>query len=325
MNHLTRRELLGSVASGIALTSLTGLAGRSYAASAGKGFFERTQLPIGLQLYTVGEDFKRDLEGTLRTIAAIGFKTVELAGYQGHTPRQLRQAFDRAGLSCTSAHVPGRPFGPDVSLSSDLDRLAEEAHILGVATIVMPLFYIPDRFTLSPPADGKFPAWISALARQMTVADWIFNAEFLNEKGAALQRHGLQLAYHNHNLEFTPIQGATAYDILLRRTDPSLVKLEMDAGWVAAAGHDPVSLVKAHPGRFHLMHVKDIARATKPNFALEQLPANLGAGVINWEGLLPAAYRSGVREFFLEREAPFAVPPLEAIRTDFAYLHTLVA
>ena len=323
MFDLTRRGLVSAV--GLAAMGLpgTGLA-------AAQPFFARTGLPIGLQLYTLADQAKADLEGTLRAVAAIGFKTVELAGYVGRTPAQLRAALDAAGLSTPSAHVQVQAQSGESSLDGDLSRLADEAHILGVKRIVMPIFYTPERFDLKPRAGEAFGQTLGRIGGAMTADDWKFNADFLNAKGAVLAKAGLKLAYHNHNPEFRPLAdgkpGArTGYEILLAQTDPALVGFEMDAGWVAAAGQDPFALLKAHPGRFVAMHVKDIKATTTPNFVFVQNPTEVGSGMIDWRRLLPAAHAAGVRDFFVEQEPPFAHSRLESVGISYGYLAGLRA
>ena len=117
----------------------------------------------------------------------------------------------------------------------------------------------------------------------------------------------------------------TGLDILLKNTDPALVQFEMDVGWVVAAGADPFALMKANPGRFKQMHVKDVKATTRPNFAFEQDPTEVGSGIIDWKKLLPAAYAHGVHGFFVEQEAPYEKPRLEAIRISCDYLNSVVA
>ncbi|WP_426009346.1 sugar phosphate isomerase/epimerase family protein [Caulobacter sp. DWR2-3-1b2] len=323
MLDLTRRGLVGAIGLGAVTLPGVGLA-------AAQPFFARTGLPIGLQLYTLADQAKADLEGTLRAVAAIGFKTIELAGYQGRTPAQLRAAMDAVGLSTPSAHVQVQAQGGESSLDGDLSRLADEAHILGVKRIVMPIFYTPARFDLKPRSGEAFGQVLGRIGGAMTADDWSFNADFLNAKGAVLAKSGLRLAYHNHNPEFRLLAdgkpGArTGYEILLARTDPTLVEFEMDAGWVAAAGQDPFALLKAHPGRFTAMHVKDIKATTKPNFVFVQDPTEVGSGMIDWTRLLPAAYAAGVRDFFVEQEPPFAHSRLESVGVSYGYLAGLRA
>ena len=112
--------------------------------------------------------------------------------------------------------------------------------------------------------------------------------------------------------------------ILLKEADPAL-QFEMDAGWVVAAGQDPFALLKAHPKRFRQMHVKDVKASTKPNFALQQDPTEVGTGIIDWKRLLPAAHAAGVEGFFVEQEPPFTRPRIEAARLCADYLLKLEA
>ncbi|CAN5192880.1 sugar phosphate isomerase/epimerase [soil metagenome] len=325
MIELSRRRLIGA---GAASFGAMALAGSSQAEAL--PFFARTGLPIGLQLYTLADQAKGDLEGTLKAVASIGFKTIELAGYAGRAPAEFRQALDAVGLSAPSAHVQVQAQGGESSLDGDLSRLADEAHILGVKMIVMPIFYAPERFDLKPRAGEAFGQRLGRIGGAMTADDWKFNADFLNTKGAVLKKSGLQLAYHNHNAEFSPLAGGkpgarNGYEILLARTDPALVSFEMDAGWVSAAGHDPFALLKDHPGRFVAMHVKDIKATTKPNFVFVQDPTEVGSGMIDWKRLLPAAHAAGVRDFFVEQEPPFAHSRLESVGISFDYLSKLRA
>lgn len=293
-------------------------------AMAAEPFFRRVGLPIGIQLYTLGPDLAKDLDAQLATLAAIGFRTVELAGLLDRTPRDLRAAFDRAGLTCPSAHVPGRGR-PDWGLNGDLDKLGDSLAILGVKTAVMPSHYAPDRFA-SGPAAGETPADFTRRARAgMTADDWKMNADFLNAKAAVLKRSGIATGYHNHAYEFAPIGATNGLEILLANTDPALVTFELDVGWVAAAGVDPVAFFAKHKGRFKLMHVKDLKGPIRPNFVNGMEPTELGSGVLDWAKILPAAYASGVRGFFYEQEPPFARPRLEAAKISHDYISRVVA
>src|SRR3546814_10532471 len=103
----------------------------------------------------------------------------------------------------------------------------------------------------------------------MTADDWKRYAETLNKTAAALKPHGLRIAHHNHNLEFNPVGDTTGFDLIVEHTDPALVAFEIDTGWVAAAGHDPIATLKRYPGRFRLIHMKDIASETVPNYAFK--------------------------------------------------------
>jgi sugar phosphate isomerase/epimerase len=306
---LSRRGLLAAGAAAL------GAAYGGLAKAAEKPFFQRRDLPVGIQLYTLGPDLQKDLDAQLATVARIGFKSVELAGYLGRTPAELRAAFDKAGLVCPSAHIPPKgASGP--SFSGDLAKLADELHVIGVKAAIMPILYIPDRLG---------GADLRQAGAQMTADDWKWNADFLNEKAAVLKKAGIVSGYHNHNFEFAPLGETTGMEILLKGTDPNLVTFEMDAGWVTAAGQDPFALLKKHPGRFTQMHVKDIKATTKANFELRQDPTEVGSGMIAWPKLLVAAYEAGIRGFYYEQEPPFAHPRLESAKISFDYLASVAA
>ncbi|WP_293904128.1 sugar phosphate isomerase/epimerase [Phenylobacterium sp.] len=308
-----RRSFL---AAGLAAMSATG-------ASAAQPFFKRHGLPLGIQLYTLGPDAVKDLDGTLSAVAAIGYKQVELAGFLGRTPAEMRAALDRAGLACVSAHIQGRAAGPDGGLDGDLDKLAAGLKTIGVQTAVMPSLYVPKRFSIN--AGEGFGAYLRRMAGELTADDWKMNADFLNQKGAALKAHGIRTGYHNHNFEFSPLGATNGLEILLKNTDPALVTFEMDIGWVAAAGADPLALLRAHKGRFSMAHVKDIKADTTPNFALAMDPAEIGSGKLDWKTLLPTAYAAGVRGFYVEQEPPFTRPRIEAAKISYDYLASVVA
>jgi sugar phosphate isomerase/epimerase len=294
------------------------------ALAAKEAFFMRTKLPIGLQLYTLGPGLAADLDNQLGQVAKIGYRTVELAGYLGKTPTELRAAFDKAGLSATSSHVQGRASGSDPSLQ-DVDRLVADGNVIGIKKFVLPMFPIPTHIDMTPKPGDDRRAVLARLSEQMTLDDWKATADLLNTAGAKIQKAGMSLGYHNHNVEFAPSAGTTGMDYLLKNTDPKLVHFEMDVGWVVAAGQDPLALMKAHPGRFTQMHVKDVLATTKPNFVFQQDPTEIGSGIIDWKTLMPAAYAAGIRDYFVEQEPPFAKPRLEAIKVSFDYLNALVA
>jgi sugar phosphate isomerase/epimerase len=317
MVRVSRRELLIGGGSLLAL--------KAVGAASNRTFFQRTRLPVGIQLYTVSDDLKRDFDGTLMAISKIGYRAVEPAGLFDRSPADWRRSLDRAQLTCPSTHVGARPFSGGVSLSDDLGALAQGAHVMGIGTIICPSFYIPDRLSQEPVPGESGADRLVRLGTSMTVDDWKWNADFLNTKAVALARLGLRFAYHNHNLEFAPLGNTTAFALLVENTDPKLVGFEMDAGWVAAAGIDPAALLAKYPGRFTAMHVKDIKASTKPNFHLHIDPCEIGQGVIDWKSLLPKAYAANVRQFYVEQEPPYARPPLESVAISFDFLNALIA
>jgi len=306
---LNRRGLL--VAAGAAL----GAAAVSGPAAAAP-FFASRRLPIGIQLYTLGPDVAKDLDGVLGQVAKIGYRTVELAGLYGRTPADFKAALDRAGLVATSAHVQARGAG---SLEGDLSQVADMLGTLGVKNAVMPSPYVPDRAAEVAKGLTGGDFYRKAMGA-LTADDYRFNADFLNEKAAVLERSGVAVGYHNHNFELAPQGDTTGLDILLSRTDPALVTFEADVGWISAAGVDPATFLGKHKGRFSLMHVKDVKPATQTNYELRMDPTEVGSGRLDWRTLLPAAHAAGVRHFYVEQEPPFERPRIEAAKISHDFL-----
>lgn len=318
---LSRRAFLGTAAAVSCMAATAGLT----APPRRRGFFASHDLPIGLQLYTLGEAPYHDLDGTLQAVAKIGYRTVEGVGFMKRTATELRAALDRAGLSCPSTHVPLQADGSGgPSLAGDLGPLAADMHRLGVEYVIVPIFAVPRRFGVARKGEDGL-AFLSRAGKEMAADDWRRLAAQLNDKGAALKREGLKLGYHNHNVEFTRHGSKTALDLLLGNTEPGLVWFEMDVGWVAAGGADPIPLLRAHPHRFRLMHVKDLKPSTVPNSAFRMDPAVVGSGSLDWRAILPVGYEAGVRYYYVEQEPPFAEPRLEAARADYDYLARLPA
>jgi sugar phosphate isomerase/epimerase len=315
MPKLSRRDFL------VAATLLG--SAHAIGATPAQPFFRRTGLPIGLQLYTVGDDLRRDFDGTLAAVSKIGYQAVELAGLAEHTVAEWRQSLDRAQLKCPSMHVS--PHSKSSVSLDELGPLAEAAHALGIGTIVCPMFNIPERFSLTPLPGETGGTMAARLGASMTPDDWKWNADYFNKKAAGLKPYGLRFAYHNHNVELGPLGSSTGLAELIQNTDPTLVTFQMDAGWVVAAGADPVALLSAHPGRFSAMHVKDVKAGTLPNSSLQMDPCEVGQGIIDWKTLLAKAYQGNVRQFYVEQEPPFSKPRLESVGISFAYLNALVA
>lgn len=313
MFKMDRRRLIGS-AGLLGVAALTG--GTAIAASGrGKPFFAPGDKRLGVQLYALAPELDADFDGTLAKLRKLGIRSVETAGFHNRTAAQVRAAFDRAALVCSSAHIPATPFGNGPSLSGDLDALARDMHTIGVTDVVMPLALVPRPIT----SLAEFRAMTAAL----NMDDWHRTAAFLNKVARELHKRDLATSYHNHNFEFVRHDGATGFDVLLNETDRALVSFEMDAGWVAAAGIDPAALLRAHPTRFTQMHVKDIKAATPGNGATEMLPAEVGSGVMHWPAILAAANAAGVRRYYIEQEPPYVGPRIDAIAKSTAYLRSV--
>ncbi len=309
---LSRRAVLGG--------TLALLAGSAAARPhARNGFFARHKVPIGIQLYTVADLARADLPGTLRALGRMGYGAVELAGLLGHAPRDWQHMLARAGLKARSAHVAFD--GDAINLGEGAARVADALAPIGIRTAVMS--FPPPIAGLERGKEEDFFVYAARLAQQTTLDDWRRIAGVLNAKGKVLAGGGLRIAYHNHNIELAPKGETCALEVLLRETDPALVDFELDAGWVAAAGHDPADWLARHPGRFRMIHIKDLAARAAPDYALQMDAREIGQGRLDWSRILPSAWAGGVRRYFVEQEPPFPDGRLAAAQRNAAYLRHL--
>jgi sugar phosphate isomerase/epimerase len=295
------------------------------AASGGPSFFQRTGRSIGLQLYTLGEDVGTDLAATFARVGEIGYRDIELPNLYGQSPKDIATAAANAGLSISSLHLAVSTQGqaPGLSLASDPAEIADSLSALGAKRAVLPIMIFPDNFR---PEKGETVQ--QAIGRSVHAAGedlWKRTAALLNDRAAALKPHGIRLGYHNHNMEFAPIGKTTGWDILITECDQNLVDFEVDIGWVATAGRDPVAILEQLKGRVTQLHVKDVGASNTPNYNLTMVPAEIGSGTLDWTKILPAAHAAGVKHFYVEQEPPFAIPRMDAVAKSYAYLAQLRA
>ncbi len=323
MTPITRRRLIQRLGAAGVVAPVA--AACQTPAMKSQAFFQNRNLPIGIQLYTLADMLRENPEAAVSGVAEIGYQTVEIPSYLGKSPTDLRALFDANNLRCTAAHVGMRPgTAEEPGLFGDVDKLSADMHTLGVTNVYAPSMAIPAGIGISP-REGEGYAFISRVAQAMGEDHWKRMAEQLNDIGQKLASNAIAFGYHNHNYEFARIGERTGFEMLLAETDPGYVSFELDVGWAAAAGHDPTALFKQDPGRYTAIHMKDIQPSTQPNIALKMSPTEVGSGALDWKTLLPAAYESGVRHFFLEQEPPFKATRLDAARIGFNYLNTLEA
>ncbi|HEX4168923.1 MAG TPA: sugar phosphate isomerase/epimerase [Bryobacteraceae bacterium] len=286
-------------------------------------------LPIGLQLYTVGAEMDKDPFGTLKRVASIGYKEVELSPLSKTPAKDLLKALHDNGLANPSGHF----MVPDLlsSLQKNIDAAKEFGQDYMVITV--PWVADPSRFNKS--SGGDQMAFVLAMLNGLTLDDWKWNAEQFNKIGEQTKKAGLQLGYHNHNFEFKAYssgtrEAVTGYDEFIRLTDPELVKLELDCGWMTVAGKDPVAYLAKYPDRYRLLHIKDFRKGFTPRTTLMDkdpgvpVPAELGRGAIDYHRIFAAAEKVKIRAMYVEQEPPFTeMPALEAIQVDYEYLHKL--
>jgi sugar phosphate isomerase/epimerase len=257
---------------------------------------------VGVQLYTVRDQMKADFEGTLAKVASIGYKEVEFAGYFGRTPQQVRALLEKNGLRSPSCHVDYDQLTPE-----KWPAQIESAKIVGQHYIVNP--------------------WIPEELRK-TQDDWKRAAHTFNRAGDEAQKAGLQFAYHNHWFEFLPLEGKLPYDMLLEQCDKELVKMELDLCWITVGGGDPIKYFNRYPGRFPLVHVKDVKRVPPVTAAGSQDfgssmndMTEVGSGIIDWKKIFAQSELAGIRHYIVEHDHP--KEPFESIRTSYEYLNKL--
>jgi sugar phosphate isomerase/epimerase len=300
MGSLTRRKFLIRSAGVCAAASTPGLISRAaYANPMGR--------PIGIQLYTVNSALQENPAGTLKAVKEIGFGEVETAGFGKLTAKEFRRLLDDNGLACPSAH-----------LAFDLENLGptfESAHALGIHYVTSAGL----RGSLRPPVTGPDTG--------MTLDQAKRTADLANKIGERAKQAGFQYAYHNHNVEFVDQGGTIGYDILLRETDPDLVKFEIDCGWMVLGGRNPIDYFKKYPKRFPMIHVKDFLPpgGKGSDGGIGDHPgAELGSGIIDYRPIFAAAEKAGLRHYFAEQEGPFVrMSQLDAARQAYAYLHSM--
>jgi sugar phosphate isomerase/epimerase len=266
--------------------------------------------PVGIQLYAVKDVLQSDPAGTLKALRTIGYGEVETAGFAGLSARQFHALLEEAGLGAPSAHLG---FDPD-----KLGAAFDDAHALGARYAASGSLRALVQHDLPPGATDA----------GMTLEEAKRTAELANRIGEQARRVGLQYVYHNHDFEFADQgDGAIGYDLLLKETDPQLVKFEIDCGWMTLGGRDPRAYFARYPHRFPMIHVKDFLPAPREPRAPDAPAhpgAELGHGMIDYRPILVAAEKAGLKHYFAEQEGPFSrMSQLEAARQACEYLRNL--
>ena len=226
---------------------------------------------IALQLYTVRERSASDFLGTLRAVADVGYRAVELAGYYDVPIDELRTALDEYGLRAVASHVRLDAW------TENAEQAIADLQTLGCEYAVVPW--------LPPEMRGN-----AALTRDLATS--------FNTWGALARDAGLGFAYHNHDFEFAQMNGGTMMDVLTTETDPALVGLELDVYWAQFAGYDAVDLLHKYDGRVPLLHVKEMGSGP------DRADAPFGEGIIAWEPIFAAADAAGTRWYIVEQDTP---------------------
>jgi sugar phosphate isomerase/epimerase len=268
------------------------------------GMFNFNHSYIGLQLYTVRDAMQKDPVATLAKVAAVGYNSVECAGYTadkgfyGMDAKTFAALLKKNGLIMPSSHYRlGEDKNADGSVMNGTllhgwDKAVDDAKAVGVEYMVC--------------------AWLSPQERG-NIDHYKLLAEHLNTASATCKKAGLQLCYHNHDFEFTEDNGQLPYQVLLNNTDKDLVKFEVDLYWIAKAGHDAVKLFQEHSGRFPLWHVKDMDKTPAHAFT------EVGNGSIDFKNIFKYADAAGLKYFFVEQDQTPG-DPFDSITKSIKYV-----
>ena len=244
---------------------------------------------VGVQLYSVRAEMMADPVGTFKRLAQIGYKEIESArsdkgNYYGLHPKEIKKVLGDLGMTLRSGHVH-----IDEAWQQSIDAAAEAGQEYLICSTM--------------PSEGQ------------TVENYTKVADTFSKAGEDCKKSNIIFGYHNHDYEFEKENGQVLYDVLLQKTDPSLVKMELDLGWVFVTGNDPLAYFEKYPGRFPLWHLKDMDKAKKQS-------TEFGKGQLNIKGMLKNAKKSGMKYFFVEQEE-YTNNAFESLKQDYDYLMRL--
>ena len=249
-------------------------------------------LPIGCQTYPVREALGKDFEGTLKELAGIGYKMIEMCSPPGYAKSgygslvgmkasEMKAKINAAGLGCESCHYQFR------ELKESLPERIAFAKELGLKHMVVSSFGLP---------------------RDAKLSDWVRAGEDLNKIGEETKKANIQAAFHNHNGEFQKLDGVLIYDKLLETVDPKLAKMQFQVS-VVSLGFNAADYFTKYPGRFSSIHLQDWSPEEKKTVAI-------GKGSVDWKKLFGAAKKGGVKNYFVELN-------LDQMKESYTYLHAL--
>jgi sugar phosphate isomerase/epimerase len=253
------------------------------------------KMNIGLQLYTLRQVIMKDVKGTLKAVAEMGYTEAETYGYRdgklfGMTVPEFGDYMKSIGMKTVSGH-----YGIDMT-TGNWEKVCEDAKSLGQLYVVVPWM------------DKKYYSSLDELKK---------TCDTLNKAGETAKKFGLQMGYHNHAFELEKVEDKVIMDTMLGQLDKNLVTWEMDIYWVVRGGADPERYFEKYPGRFQLWHVKDMDK-TKP-----ENNADVGTGSIDFKKLFAKAGQAGMKNFFVEQET-YPSSPLESTKNSIDYLKTIL-
>ena len=244
------------------------------------------RIPIGLELYSVRNDLDKDVYGTLKAVAKMGYEGVEFAGPPKHSARVLRAILDEVGLVCCGWHTP-------FALVQD-DKLAETIafnKILG------------NRYVIIPGLPGNVTG---------SRANWRKVADFFNQLTDKLAPHGMVTGYHNHHTEFTPLEGEAPWDTFFGNAAPEVV-MQLDTGNALHGGGLSVPVLKRYPGRAKSVHLKPYSPKLVKESERAPFGPVIGDDEIPWAEVFRLCETIGGTEWYVVEYESDAYPPLDAV------------
>ena len=266
---ITKREFLKLGVTGF-LTACTGCKSKKVKS--------KKRIPVGVQLYSVRHECAKDLPGTIKAVAKMGYKGVEFAGYYGRDAKTLRKLLDDTGLVCCGTHT-----GIDTLLGEELPKTIEFNRTIGNKYLIVP--GLPEKYRSSRKA-------------------WQETAKLFNELSDKVKPHGMQVGYHNHNIEFRPLDGEMPWDTFFGNTKKEVI-MQFDTGNAMGGGGDPVVFLKRYPGRATTVHLKAFSKS-KPN-------AIIGDDELPWQEIFQICETIGQTKWYIVEYESDAYPPLVSI------------
>ena len=274
---ISRRGLLAkSLAAAALLTPAARAASGTATRRSGAGRRPMRPTPIGLQLYSVRQDCARDLPGTVAAVAKMGYKGVEFAGYHDRTAAQLRKMLDENGIVCCGTHTQ-----IDTLLGENLMPTIEFNKTIGNKYLIVP--GLPEKYRNSHQA-------------------WLDTAKLFNELAEKVKPHGMLVGYHNHSVEFKPMDGEIPWDTFYGNTSKDVV-MQIDTGNALHGGADPLPFLYRYPGRAITVHLKEYSKKNKKALITE--------GEINWKAFFALCRAVGATEWYIVEQESYAYPPLK--------------
>ncbi|OQA45502.1 MAG: Inosose dehydratase [Chloroflexi bacterium ADurb.Bin325] len=235
-------------------------------------------IPVGLQLYSIREDCARDLPRTLEAVAQMGYAGVEFAGYYGYGAKELRGLLDGVGLKCCGTHI-----GLNTLLGDELPRTVEFNQVLGNEYLIVPGL---------------------EEARRSSRAAWLDTAQIFDEIAERLQPFGMRTGYHNHWVEFQPMDGELPWDTFFGNTRRDVI-MQLDIGNALHGGGDPIPYIARYPGRAITVHLKEHSATDST--------ALIGEGDVPWQRVFDLCESEGKTEWYIVEQESYKYPPLEVV------------